>query len=116
MHLNLLTLPMVCTRLCICFLTAVSPGVLREQESYVLGALHSPQVTEAFVSLFANPETSIDPAFSLGAGASLLAIANGFRTKNANRNPNVRTPHDPLPEPVEPGRRPKWALPAVSRT
>lgn len=58
---------------------AISPGELREQESYVLGAVHSPEVADAILRAFLDPDVALDRAFAVDAAENLLLAVNGFK-------------------------------------
>lgn len=66
-----------------CTAAAVSPGLVRDQRSYVLGAVRDPALTSALLGLFLDPERTLDPVFTTAAGTTLLAAANGRRTHEA---------------------------------
>eukprot|EP00879_Flechtneria_rotunda_P025855 GHRR01027507.1.p1 GENE.GHRR01027507.1~~GHRR01027507.1.p1 ORF type:complete len:182 (+),score=36.37 GHRR01027507.1:326-871(+) len=63
-----------------CLHAAISPGLVKEQKSYVLGEVSDPQLTHALMSMFLDPDYTLDPEFTAAAGACLLGVVNGYRT------------------------------------
>jgi hypothetical protein len=92
----------------------VSPGLVKEQESYLLGSVFDPQLTRALMSMFIDPDHTLDAEFTAAAGSTLLAFVNGARQGQAQ-----------AVVPVVPGSSPedgrmllrhgKWRLPAVGQ-
>jgi hypothetical protein len=90
---------------------------VKDQKSYLLGSVVDSHLTQAVMSLFLDPDTSLEPAFAAAAGQTLLAFANGHTTGQALREAAARRP---LPgSSLEEGRQllrhGKWALPAVGQ-
>ncbi|KIY99503.1 hypothetical protein MNEG_8456 [Monoraphidium neglectum] len=94
---------------------AISPGKVREQRHYLLGAIADERLSAALFDLFLHPDRALDPAFAYKAAYQSLWYVNGFKSYNADNNPNVRAGSDPAPRvPRLPrrGRGAVWALPA----
>ncbi|KAF8072638.1 hypothetical protein HT031_000298 [Scenedesmus sp. PABB004] len=95
---------------------AISPGLVKEQRSYLLGAVADPLLTSALLSMFIDPAASLDPEFTAAAGATLLAVTNGYRTglrqRSAAPAPPGGTP-DALRRQLT--RHAKWGLPDVGK-
>jgi len=68
---------------------AMSPGKAHERESYVLGAVHSPDVMGAVLEEFVG-ESPVDPEFRSLAARNLLVYVNGFKGDNKDDNPHMR--------------------------
>lgn len=96
------------------YATAVSPGLVKEQESYLVGSVFDPQLTRALMSLFLDPDHTLDPTFTAAAGTTLLAFVNGFRQGQQQAVKPVLPGSSP-----EEGRRllrhGKWRLPALGQ-
>lgn len=91
---------------------AVSPGLVKDQRSYLLGSVFDPQLTRALMSMFMDPDHTLDPEFTAAAGTTLLAFVNGARQGQAQAVKPVLAGSSP-----EDGRRllrhGKWRLPAL---
>lgn len=87
---------------------------MKEQESYLLGSVFDPQLTRALMSLFMDPDHTLDPSFTAAAGHTLLAYVNGFRQGQQQAARPVLPGSSP-----EDGRRllrhGKWRLPALGK-
>jgi hypothetical protein len=95
-------------------LAAVSPGLVKDQKSYLLGSLFDTRLTRAIMSMFMDPDHTLDPEFTAAAGTTLLAFVNGFRQGQQQAAPPVVPGSSP-----EEGRRllrhGKWRLPALGQ-
>ncbi|KAI8474909.1 MAG: hypothetical protein J3K34DRAFT_98181 [Monoraphidium minutum] len=97
---------------------AISPGKVREQEHYLLGAVTDARLTAALFDMFLHPQRGLNPGFAFSAGYQSLWFVNGFKSFNSDNNPNVRRAGDPGPAaPRLPrrGRGAVWALPPPGR-
>lgn len=92
----------------------MSPGLVKEQQSYLLGSVFDPQLTRALMSMFLDPDHTLDAEFTAAAGNTLLAFVNGARQGQAQ----AVLPVVPGSSPEE-GRRllrhGKWQLPALGQ-
>ncbi len=69
----------------------MTPGLAREREAYVLGAVCSEELSLALVQEFlAGDGSSPDPAFSANVPTAMLMFANGFKTDNTGESPLMR--------------------------
>lgn len=93
---------------------AVSPGLVKEQRSYLLGSVFDPQLTRALMSMFMDPDHTLDPEFTAAAGATLLAFVNGARQGQAQAVVPV-VPGGSLEDGRRLLRHGKWRLPALGQ-
>lgn len=93
----------------------MSPGLVKDQKSYMLGSVADPALARAVMALFFDPDASLDAPFTAAAGATLLAFANGVRTGQAAREAAARRrpPGATLEEGRQLLRRGQWGLPRV---
>jgi hypothetical protein len=97
---------------CVAWIAAISPGLVKEQQSYVLGSVHDPLLAQALMSLFLDPDHSIDPAFTANAGNTLLGCVNGYRTNSVG----CQRLHGQVKQAaLEVGSRGVWELPYVGK-
>jgi hypothetical protein len=103
---------MVWCMLRLCAVAAQSPGKLKDQQTYLLGHAGDADLCRAVLSLFMDPQQSVDPQAAYSSGKAMLAMANGYRTSQ----------HELQQEQAEAfsssqlkpgGRGAVWRLPAV---
>lgn len=90
---------------------AISPGLVKEQESYILGSVADPALARALLGLFMDPDASIDPPFTAAAGSTLLAFANGHRTGSAR----THGASDVAAASLQLAKHGRWGLPDVGK-
>lgn len=69
-------------------LQAWSPDKLSQRQYYMLGTVSDPALAWAVTDLFMGPD-ALEPEFVARAGKSAFAFANGFKTGNSGRNPDM---------------------------
>lgn len=92
---------------------------MRDQKSYVLGSVYDPKLTAAVMSLFMDPDCTLDSEFTATAGASLLAVVNGYRTDSLQHSSTASAllqADDAYEASRGIFKRAKWRLPAVGRS
>jgi hypothetical protein len=87
---------------------------VKDQKSYLLGSVFDPLLTRAIMSLFMDPDHTLDPDFTAAAGTTLLAFVNGYKRGQEHKQPPVLPGSSP-----EDGRRllrqGKLRLPALGQ-
>ncbi|GBF89096.1 hypothetical protein Rsub_01813 [Raphidocelis subcapitata] len=93
---------------------AITPGKVRDQEAYLLGAVADARLCAALFGMFLHPDACLDRGFAHRAAYNSLWFVNGFKSYNADNNPNVRLASDPAPRVhrlARRGRGAAWRLP-----
>lgn len=91
---------------------------MKDQKCYVLGSVYDPQLTNALMSLFMDPDHTLDNEFTATAGASLLAVVNGYRTDSIKQSSTASAllqADDAYQASKSVFKRAKWRLPEVGR-
>lgn len=97
---------------------AISPGLVKDQKSYVLGSVYDPNLTTALMSLFLDPDSTLDNEFTAAAGATLLTVINGYRTDAIRQSSTVSAllqAEDAYAESRRMIKHAKWRLPEVGK-
>lgn len=85
----------------------------------MLGSVYDPQLTSALMSMFLDPDQSLDPDFTAAAGVRLLGVVNGQRMGQLQQSssPNPLLAAGAHAEEVSRQllKRGKWALPDVGK-
>lgn len=92
----------------------MSPGLVKEQQSYLLGSVIDLQLTRAIMSMFMDPDHTLDPDFTAAAGTTLLGFVNGFR-QGQQAAPVPLLPGSSLEDGRKLLRQGKWRLPALGK-
>ncbi|KAG1670838.1 hypothetical protein FOA52_003429 [Chlamydomonas sp. UWO 241] len=71
-------------------LQAMTPGLAREREGYVLGAVQDEELCASLIDEFLSREGPADPAFAANVPTGMLMFANGFKTDNTGLSPHMR--------------------------
>ena len=84
----------------------------------MLGSVFDPQLTTALMSMFLDPDHTLDPEFTAEAGTSLLGVINGYRT-NSIRQSSATNALLMAEDAYETSRKmfkhAKWGLPDVGK-
>jgi hypothetical protein len=100
-------------------LAAISPGLVKEQRSYVLGSVQDPTLTQALLSMFMDPDHSTDPDFTAAAGVRLLGVINGQRLGQLQQKSGAAAALAAAADAEEAARqmlrKGKWGLPDVGK-
>jgi hypothetical protein len=102
-----------------CAPAAISPGLVKEQQSYVLGNVQDPTLTQALMSMFLEPDHCLDPDFAAAAGVRLLGVINGQRLGKLQQTSKAAAALAAAADAEEASkqmlRKGKWGLPDVGK-
>lgn len=97
---------------------AISPGLVKDQKSYVLGSVYDPALTTALMSMFMDPDMTVDPQVTAAAGLSLLGVVNGYRIDGQQQSSTARAllhADDAYETSRHMFKQAKWGLPDVGK-
>jgi hypothetical protein len=102
-----------------CAFAAISPGLVKEQRSYVLGNVQDPLLAQALMSMFMEPDHCLDPDFTAAAGVRLLGVINGQRLGKLQQTSGAAAALAQAADAEEASkqmlRKGKWGLPDVGK-